>query len=262
MGVLLTGPAGTGKSIMAEAVATESGTNAVKLRIGGQIASKWQGEGERNLGKALRAIKGLAPTIVFIDEIDQAVQRGGEGSGNQQDQRIFQRLLEFMSDTNQRGEVVFLAATNRPDLMDAALRRPGRFDKKIPFLIPDDQERISIAKVMSKRYLGEIIEMDDASVQATEGWTGAEIEAAVVKALELIEDEDLSPVEALAQASLRLSPSTADIELMTMLAVQECNDADLLPPRYREMLNNREALAEKVKKAQEADGGTRRQRTL
>lgn len=262
MGVLMTGPAGTGKSIMAEAVAAEAGVNAVRLRIGGQIASKWQGEGERNLDKALRAVEGLAPTIVFIDEIDQAVQRGG---GNQQDMRIFQRLLEFMSDGSHRGRIVFLAATNRPDMMDAALRRPGRFDKKIPFLVPDRAERGAIIDVMGRRYLGgdrwgeDIID----TLSLTEGWTGAELEAALVKAAEIVEDEKLNPTLALYEAVQRLSPSTADIELMTWLAIQECNDRDLLPPKYREMLDNRAELSQKVDAARERlEPALRKQRSM
>jgi SpoVK/Ycf46/Vps4 family AAA+-type ATPase len=266
MGVLLTGPAGTGKSIMAEAVAKEAGVNAVRLRIGGQIASMWQGQGERNLDKALRAIQGLAPTVVFIDEIDQAVQRGNGAGGNQQDQRIFQRLLEFMSDTQHRGEIVFLAATNRPDLMDAALRRPGRFDKKIPFLVPDPVDREKIIQVMARRY--RLIENDwtleikPDLLDRTEGWTGAELEAAVVKAVELVEDETLHPFTALSAAVRRLSPATADIELMTYLAVQECNDQDLLPPDYREMLRDRKALEEKTRSLVEKAEPSRGRREL
>lgn len=240
----------TGKSIMAEAVAQEAGVNAVRLRIGGQIASKWQGEGERNLEKALRAIEGLAPTIVFIDEIDQAISRGN-GGGNEQNQRIFQRLLEFMSDTGHRGDIVFLAATNRPDLMDAALRRPGRFDKKIPFLVPDADERKAIFEVMARRYLGQGCEVSEDTIEATEGWTGAEIEAVAVKAAELVEDENLDGCEAINQAVGRLSPSTADIELMTYLAVSETNDSDLLPPRYKELLKNRTELDQKIEQVRE-----------
>jgi AAA+ superfamily predicted ATPase len=267
MGVLLTGPAGTGKSVMAEAVAKEAGVNAVRLQIGGQIASKWQGEGERNLDRALRAIQGLAPTIVFIDEIDQAVRRGDGSGGSQQDQRIFKRLMEFMSETSHRGQIVFLAATNRPDLMDAALRRPGRFDKKIPFLVPDEGERAAIVEVMARRYLGLLSTPSPAHMAtvlaATEGWTGAEIEAAVVKAAELMEDEDLDGVTAIEQAVKRLSPSTADIELMTYLAVQECNDLDLLPPRYRDMLEDRAELEEKTRSLKErAEGPGRGRREL
>ena len=260
MGVLMTGPAGTGKSIMAEAVAKEADINAVRLRIGGQIAPKWQGEGERHLEKALRAVASLAPTIVFMDEIDQAVKRGGDGDSSQQDQRIFQCLLEFMADTSHRGEIVFLAATNRPDLMDAALRRPGRFDKKIPFLISDRDERDAILRVMARRYLEQEVEAPDEVLDSTEGWTGAEIEAAVVKTAEIMEDENGEPTWALSQAVQRLSPSTADIQLMTLLAVAECNDRDLLPPKYREMLDDRAALAAKVKAASEDEGQLGRRR--
>ena len=203
MGVLMTGPAGTGKSAVAQAVAKESGVNAVSLNLA-RILGQYVGNSERNLEKALRAIKSLAPTIVFIDEIDQSVSRGGSGDSGVSS-RIFKRLLEFMSDTGNRGQVVFLAATNRPDLMDAALRRPGRFDKKIPFLIPDAEERLAIFQVMAAKY-----EMagkpSAAAIDSTEGWTGAEIEAAVVKAAELIDDEDLLPEDAITAATQRLSP--------------------------------------------------------
>jgi len=248
MGVLMTGPSGTGKSIMAEAIAREAGINAVRLRIGGQIASKWQGEGERNLERALAAIDGLQPVLVFVDEIDQAVSRG-ENAGSQQDRRIFQRLLEWMSDTGHRGRAVILAASNRPDLMDAALRRPGRFDKKIPFLVPDEEERQAVFAVMCRRYGLQVERIPDEVVTATDGWTGAEIEAAVVKAVELVEDEELGPAEALAQAVQRIRPSTADIEFMTLLAIAECNDLDLLPPRYRALLDDRKKLQEKLEAA-------------
>ena len=262
MGVLMTGPAGTGKSIMAEAVATEAKVNAVKLRIGGQIASKWQGEGERNLEKALQAIAGLAPTIVFIDEIDQAMSRGNGASGSQQDQRIFQRLLEFMSDTSHRGEIVFLAATNRPDLMDAALKRPGRFDKKIPFLVPDEAERQSIVGVMSRKYLGEAVKASAGLLKAIEGWTGAEIEGAAVKANELMEDYGLSAADAMEKAVSKLSPSTADIEFMTMLSIQSCDDRDLLPAKYQKLLDNRAELESKIEAGQKKTDSYRKSREL
>ena len=253
MGVLMTGPAGTGKSAMAVAVAREAGINAVRLQLGGKIASKWQGEGERNLDKALRAIEGLQPTIVFIDEIDQALRRGDGAGGNQQENRIFQRLLEFMSDTAHRGRVIFLAATNRPDLLDAALRRPGRFDKKIPFLTPERDERLAILQVMARRYgLAERLDfVSDAVLDRTDGWTGAELEAVTVKASEITEDEGLDVEAALLAASLRFSPSTADIDLMTMLAIRECNDMDLLPPRYRALLADRSQLDQQIEQAQE-----------
>jgi transitional endoplasmic reticulum ATPase len=249
MGVLMLGPSGTGKSVVAEAVACEAGINAVRLRIGGQIASKWQGEGERNLEKALAAIEGLEPCIVFTDEIDQAVSRGNGAGGSQQDQRIFQRLLEWMSDTGHRGKVVLLSASNRPDLIDAALRRPGRFDKKIPFLVPDEEERRAVFAVMCRRYGLQAERIPDECITGTDGWTGAEIEAVTVKAAELVEDEDLDPAEALIQAVQRIRPSTADIEFMTLLALKEVNDLDLLPPNYRGLLEDRQELEKKLEAA-------------
>ncbi len=260
MGVLMTGPAGTGKTIMAEAVAREAGINAVALRIGGQIASKWQGEGERNLMKALTAIRSLAPTLVFVDEIDQVV---GRGSGeNQQDSRIFQLLLDFMSQTDHRGHVVILAATNRPDLMDAALRRPGRFDDKIPFPIPTAKERHAIFQVMARKYgLGDSVEVDQLAMEITEGWTGAELENATRKAATLIDDEGLEPKEALTQAVQRVRPSTADIDFMWMLALQNTSDLDLLPPEWRDKAISPD-LEDEIKKARPDDdnGPTRRQK--
>jgi SpoVK/Ycf46/Vps4 family AAA+-type ATPase len=245
MGVLLTGPAGTGKTAVAEAVAWEAGINFVVLNLA-RILGSYVGLSERNLEKALRAIRSLAPCGVLIDEIDQAVSRGSSGDsgvGN----RIFKRLLEFMSDTGNRGKVLFLAATNRPDLLDAALRRPGRFDKKVPFLVPDAEERAAIFMVMARAHgLGGALAVPPACIERTDGWTGAEIEAAVVKAVEVVEDEGLSIPEALTRATSVLAPSTADIEFMTGLALRECNDLDLLPPRYRAMVQDRTALEQRV----------------
>lgn len=257
MGVLMTGPAGTGKTAIVEALAKESGINFVVLNLA-RILGQYVGNSERNLDKAMRAIESLAPCGVFIDEIDQAVQRGGSGDSGVSN-RIFKSLCEFMADTGHRGHVIFLAATNRPDLMDAAMRRPGRFDKKIPFLAPDDSEREAIFEVMARKYGLSVKSIPAACVTATNGWTGAEIEAAVVKAVEVMEDNGLTASKALIYAVNAISPSTADIEYMTLLAVKECNDRDLLPPKYREMLTDRKALEQKLGETRPAEGRGRRE---
>lgn len=247
-GVLLLGPAGTGKSVMAKALAKEANVNFVNLNLA-RIFQGLVGSSERNLEKALRAIESLAPTIVFIDEIDQAISRGGSGDSGTSN-RVFKRILEFMADTSHRGKVIFLAASNRPDLIDAALRRPGRFDKKIAFLVPEAAERINILKVLAQRYgliaEGEQLTLLPDTIERTDKWTGAELEAAIVKALELVDDEDLTTIEAIEQAVQRLRPSTADVELMTRLAILESNDTDLLPPKYRAMLDNRQQTEAEV----------------
>jgi transitional endoplasmic reticulum ATPase len=240
---LLLGPSGTGKTAIVEALAHASGINCVRLKIGGKIASKWQGEGERNLARALQCIDTLQPVIVVIDEIDQAMNRGG-GGDNAQERRIFQMLLEYMSNCGNRGRVLFIGLTNRPDLMDAALKRPGRFDKKVPCLVPDEAERGAIFDVMFRKYEVETAGLDLGLAAArTGGYTGAEIEAVVVKAYEVAQDDGR---EVLERALDAIRPSTADIELMTLLALREVSDLDLLPPRYRERLDDRAGLETEV----------------
>ena len=244
-GLLFTGPAGTGKTAMAEALAHDAGVNFVSLNLG-RILGSYVGQSERNLERALRAIVALAPVIVMIDEIDQAVGRGGAGDSGVSS-RLFKRLLEFMSDAlANRGRVLVVAASNRPDLVDAALRRPGRLDKKIPFLVPDEEERTGILTSLAARYGLPLAAVPVACVRGSEGWTGADREAAMLKATELVEDEGISPEAALERAIATLSPSTADIEYMTMLALAECNDSDLLPERYRRLARDRAALAQQV----------------
>lgn len=253
LGVLLTGPAGTGKSAAAEALAKELGFQFIILNLA-RILGQYVGQSERNLERALRAISSLAPCIVFVDEVDQAMSRGGGGDSGVSS-RIFKRMLEFMSDSiANRGRILNLAATNRPDLLDAALKRPGRYDDKIPFLVPSPDERWDIVQVMARAYgLIEadatiLVDVADRStiINAMDGWTGAEIEAAVVKAGKLVRRRGMSVVEAVRHATQTLTRSTADIEFMTALAIQECNDTDLLPPSYRQQAQDRTALADQV----------------
>jgi SpoVK/Ycf46/Vps4 family AAA+-type ATPase len=254
----MTGPAGTGKTAMAEAVAKEAGINCVILNPA-RIFGKYVGDTERNLDRALYAILAMAPVLVFIDEIDQSVSRGASGDSGVSN-RFFKRLMEFMSDTSHRGKVIFLAASNRPDLMDPALRRPGRFDKKIPFLIPDEAERESIFAVMAHKYELAIKTVPAECVQKADGWTGAEIELATVKSLEAVEYDGMLPEDALIYAVNNMRPSTADIEYMTLLALQECNERDLLPKKYQAEFDNKADLKKRID--QMAPAATRGKRDL
>lgn len=253
-GVLMLGPAGTGKSVMAEAVAAEANVNCVRLNPA-RIFGAYVGQSERNLEKALKCLEEMTPVIVFIDEIDQTVQRSSGQHDSGVGARVFKRLLEFMADGSHRGKVVFLAASNRPDMIDAGLKRPGRFDKKIPFLAPDLADRRAIVRVMAKRYNAPCDDtVADAVAKATEGWTGAELEALAVKATELIEDESLTPGDAFKSAISRYRPTTADIELMTLLAIAEVNDTDLLPEKYRVKLGDRAKLDAEIAERKERTG--------
>jgi transitional endoplasmic reticulum ATPase len=186
-GMLLMGPAGTGKTRLARALAKEAGVTFVELQPS-KIFSKWVGDTERRLERALTAIKAMTPCIVFIDEIDQAMSRGESGD-NGVSNRVFKRLMEIMSDTTLRGKVLWIAATNRPDLLDTALLRPGRLDKKIPILAPDAAERGSILVVLTRAAFGTKGLPTNGVYQQLadrmENYTGAEIEVIVGKAAQL-----------------------------------------------------------------------------
>lgn len=237
MGILLPGPAGTGKTVLAEAVAKESGVNCCSLNLA-KIMDKWVGASEANLEKALKCVEALSPAIVVVDEIDQAgLSRDNSGDSGVSN-RLFKRLLEFMSDTRHRGKVVFVGLTNRPDKMDAALKRPGRFDKKVPILPPDVEERADIFRVMCRKYNVTCVLSEQErreAAEATDGYTGAEIEALVLKAAEVAEDSGAEAIRAehIRHALEVYRPTTQSIEEMTRLALEECNDLELLPPGYR-----------------------------
>lgn len=247
-GILLMGPAGTGKSRIAKALAREAGFTFVELQPS-KIFSKFVGDTERRLERALTAIKAMAPCIVFIDEIDQAINRGeGGGGDNGVSSRVFKRLMEIMSDTMWRGKILWIGATNRPDLLDAALLRPGRFDEKIPVLAPDTKDRAAILEVLTRQILfstGKRNSKADQTPEAEfleglaarmENYTGAEIELVVHKALKLREKLSgaVSIADALAQAYERIIPTTQDVEAMTELALLHCSDLDLVPQSHRE----------------------------
>jgi SpoVK/Ycf46/Vps4 family AAA+-type ATPase len=238
-GMLLMGPAGTGKTRLARALAKEAGVTFVELQPS-KIFSKWVGDTERRLERALTAIKAMTPCIVFVDEIDQAMSRGESGD-NGVSNRVFKRLMEVMSDTMLRGKVLWIAASNRPDLLDAALLRPGRLDKKIPILAPDAAERASILAVLTRAAFGDADLPDPEAYQRLadqmENYTGAEIEVVVGKAAQLRarSHDSLSIPAALQQAYERIIPTTQNIEAMTRLALLHCNDLDLVPAHLRDL---------------------------
>lgn len=182
MGILFLGPPGTGKTLVAEALAQESGLNFVKL---GNIRAMWLGQSERNLATALNLIASMEPVIVFVDEIDQSEGRRSEGGDSGVGGRIFSKLLEFMSNSDHRGRVLWIAASNKPQEIDAAMKRAGRFDLKLPFFMPEEQDRRHIFRVILD---GKGIPFDpqldfQSLAKATPFFSGAEIELVVNEAL-------------------------------------------------------------------------------
>lgn len=264
MGALLPGPPGTGKTAIAEAVAYEAGFNMINLRVG-LLKNQYVGNSQKNLERVIGMAKVLTPVFIFIDEIDQSVSRGQGDGSNQVDSNMFQRLLEIMSDTGNRGKIIWLSATNRPDNIDPALMRPGRCDKIIPFLAPNKDERIAILKVMLKKYsLLDKAEFDQSHLQnfqqITDNWTGADIEGATVKALEIYQDENLSVADAVLEAVQRIRPTSSGVEFMTKLALEVANDVDLVPEEYKADFLDRATLVNDIQELREKQPGFRKSR--
>lgn len=139
----------THNTFLSKAVAKEAGMNFVALNLN-RIMEKWVGSTERNLDRALDCALAMAPTIIFIDEIDEALPNRADPNASSVNKRINQRLLTFFSDTSHRGEVIILAATNYPEKIDPAFKRAGRFDVRVPIFAPDEFDRMRIMRVIAK----------------------------------------------------------------------------------------------------------------
>jgi len=249
MGILLCGPSGTGKTLLVNALARESGFNCVKIDMS-RILGQYVGESEKNFKKCLLGAQSQQPVIVFVDEIDTAFRRG-DGNDSGVSRNIFSEFLQFTSNTKNRGKVIFIAATNRPDLLDPALKRAGRFDKKIPVLLPDVSERANIFKIMMKRYAFDSDITDYMPyAEKAENFTGAEIELVVRKAYEIANEDDAQGEvltgKILDKAISKCRPSTQQVELMTMLALNECDDKDLIAEKYHKYIDDRSLLEAKL----------------
>ncbi len=175
-GILLVGAPGTGKTMLAKAVATERESNFISIK-GPELMSKFVGESEKATREIFRKARQAAPCIIFIDEIDSIAATRDSGSGDSfVTERIVDTLLTELDGLSEMKSVVVLAATNRPDMIDPALLRPGRFDKIIEIPMPDDETRKAIFEVHTKRMpLEKGVKLDDLAKLA-EGYTGAEIE--------------------------------------------------------------------------------------
>lgn len=187
-GVLLHGPPGTGKTLLARAVASE--TNANFLSIGGpEIMSKYYGESEERLRDVFKQAQENAPSIVFIDEIDSIAPKREEVTG-EVEKRVTSQLLSLMDGLQSRGKVVVIGATNRPNAIDPALRRPGRFDREIEIGVPDRDGRLEVLEIHTRGMpLAEDVDLKKLA-DVTHGFVGADLEAlakeAAIRALRRI----------------------------------------------------------------------------
>ncbi len=184
-GVLLFGPSGTGKTLLAKAVATESEANFISVR-GPELLSKWVGESERGVREVFKRARQASPCIIFFDEIDALAPVRGMGGGSNVTERVVSQLLTELDGIQALQGVVVLAATNRIDMVDPALLRPGRFDKIVGVPLPDKEARRDILQIQLK---GKPISKDvgvDRLVEMTEGFNGADLAALVNTALSLV----------------------------------------------------------------------------
>ncbi|MEM2203360.1 MAG: CDC48 family AAA ATPase [Sulfolobales archaeon] len=191
-GILLYGPPGVGKTLLAKAVATESGANFISVR-GPEILSKWVGESEKAIREIFRKARIYAPTVILFDEIDSIVpHRGSIDEGTRVTERIVSQLLTEIDGIEKLNNVVVIGATNRPDLIDPALLRPGRLDKIIYVPPPDYKSRLEILKVHTRKMpLAEDVDLEYIA-RSAEGYTGADIAAMVREAALYALREDLS----------------------------------------------------------------------
>ncbi len=176
-GILLYGPPGCGKTLLARAVATESEANFITIK-GPEVFSKWVGESEKAIREVFRKARMAAPAVIFFDEFDSLVPKRGMGFGDSMvTERVISQLLTEMDGIMRLEDVVVIAATNRPDIIDPAVLRPGRFDRLIYVPAPDEKARLEIFKIYTKNMpLAKDVNLEELA-KATKGYSGADVEA-------------------------------------------------------------------------------------
>ncbi|RLB02742.1 MAG: ATPase, partial [Deltaproteobacteria bacterium] len=210
-GVLLYGPPGTGKTLLAKAVANESDASFITIN-GPEVMSKWVGEAEKRLRDVFERAEKEAPSVIFIDEIDAIAPKRGETIG-EVEHRVVAQLLALMDGMKSRGKVIVIAATNRPDAIDPALRRPGRFDREVEIGVPNRKGRLEILKIHTRNMpLGKDVDLGKIA-DVTYGFVGADLEmlckeAAIIALRRVI--PDMSKVDSITRETIEKLIVTMD----------------------------------------------------
>jgi transitional endoplasmic reticulum ATPase len=202
-GVLLYGPPGTGKTMLAKAVANESESNFISIK-GPELLSKWVGESERGVREVFRKARQASPTIIFFDELDSITPiRGGHGDSHVTE-RVISQILTELDGLEELKEVVVIGATNRLDMVDPALLRPGRFDKLLNVPVPDLEARKEILKIhLQNKPLAKDVSADQLA-EKTEGYSGADLAALCNTASMLVIKEHISKSKTIEKAKEKL----------------------------------------------------------
>ena len=240
MGLLAVGPMGSGKTFVIKAFLKEAGLSAVALK---NFRSKWVGSTEANLERVLATVKAMGPIAVIIDEGDRSFgSGGGEESDGGTSSRIIARLKEFMANTENRGQVLFVMMTNRPDKLDSDIKRPGRLDRKIPFFYCETSaEREQVLRAVLGRY-GETCNASAEELRAVcellPGYSNADLEALALLAVGMARHAAL-PLDAgiMKQAAADFMPPQEQdmFQFMELLAVSETSRRSMLPKRFCEL---------------------------
>ncbi|MEX0769716.1 MAG: AAA family ATPase [Balneolaceae bacterium] len=239
MGYLVCGPVGTGKTFLVNCFAGEIGIPMVKLK---NFRSQWQGVTEGNLEKILNILKAMAPVTVMIDEADAYLGSRNSSGDSGVSSRVFSQIASFMSDTSNRGRVIWFLMTARPDLMPVDLKRQGRAEEHLALFAPSTQEeRIDLFEAMRKKTGLKLTEsyMPKAIEKGTKPMSGADMEAALTRAkfrAASVNKVKVTP-EILDQTLDDFIPPTypEEVELQVLSAVIECTSKSLLPEKYRKM---------------------------
>jgi len=224
-GILLYGPPGTGKTLLAKAVAKESEANFIQVK-GPSLLSMWVGKSEEGMRKIFERARQVAPCIIFFDELDSLAGKRGYETGTKVTERVLNQMLAEMDGLEDLNDVLVIGATNRPDMLDSALLRPGRFDRILLVNAPDEKGRENILKIhMEKMPVENKNKIIKEFAKKTEGYTGADLESFVREAAMLALREDINSEEVMKKhfddALKKIKPSVTKSTIEVYKKVEE-----------------------------------------
>ena len=238
MGILLSGPVGTGKTFLAQCFAKDCGLNVVEFK---NFRDKWVGSTEANLEKILELLQALAPIVVLIDEADAALGNREAGGDSGVNQRVFSKIATAMSDTSNRGKILWILMTSRPDLLPIDLKRQGRCEEHISLFYPegeDDRREIAIA-MANKNKLQQKIDDWTPITKSPIHLSGADIESIVIRARRVARQAGRTEVTTadLKQVADEFTPARDElaVEYQELVAAREATTRTMLPGRFREV---------------------------